>query len=133
MVLIFSGLLLAEMISPKLGARLRAITPLLLLAGGVFLMIRSDTDAWPLSNQRPITDKEVLMHKTYAVLMLAFGIQGLRGRKRRRRTSLRAWRNGARRRRGAVAARARRKPGRSHRVRGLARPIRRRGASVTDA
>lgn len=83
MVLIFSGLLLLEMIAPKLGTRLRAVTPLLLLAGGIFLMIRSDTDSWPLSNQRPITDKEVVMHKTYAVLMLVFGIQGLRRRKKK--------------------------------------------------
>jgi uncharacterized membrane protein len=83
MVLAFSGLLLADMLSPALGSRLRKVAPLLLLAGGVFLMIRSDTDSWPLSNQRPITDKEVLMHKAYALLMLGFGVQGLRTRKRR--------------------------------------------------
>ena len=83
MVFIFSLLLLVEMLAPKLGARLRRITPILLVAGGIFLLIFSDTDSWPLSPQRPITDKEVLMHKTYAVLMLAFGVQGFRW-----------WRNG---------------------------------------
>jgi uncharacterized membrane protein len=77
MVLILSGMLLVDMVSPKAGERLRKVGPLLLLAGGVFLMIYSDTDSWPLSAQRPITDKEVLMHKTYAVLMLFFGIRGL--------------------------------------------------------
>src|SRR5207249_3943278 len=40
-------------------------------------MIYSDTDSWPLSAQRPITDKEVLMHKTYATLMLVIGLRGL--------------------------------------------------------
>ncbi len=83
MVLIFSGLLLVELVSPKLGIRLRAVTPILLVVGGIFLMIWSDTDSWPLSGQRPITDKEVIMHKTYAGLMLIFGIQGLTRRKKR--------------------------------------------------
>jgi hypothetical protein len=83
MVLAFSGLLLVEMVSPDVGARLRKVAPALLLAGGVFLMIRSDADSWPLSNRRPITDKEVLMHKAYAVLMLGFGFAGLRRGRRR--------------------------------------------------
>lgn len=81
MVLVFAGLLLTDQLSPKIGGRLRKITPALLIAGGIFLMIWSDTDSWPLSHQRPVTDKEVLMHKTYAVLMLAFGFGGLRRRK----------------------------------------------------
>jgi uncharacterized membrane protein len=77
MVLILAGMLLVDMISPQASERLRRVGPLLLLAGGIFLMIYSDTDSWPLSAQRPITDKEVLMHKTYAVLMLFFGLRGL--------------------------------------------------------
>jgi uncharacterized membrane protein len=83
MVMVLSSLLLVDMLSPKAGAKLRKVTPLLLLAGGIFLMIYSDTDSWPLSHQRPITDKEVLMHKTYAGLMLFFGIQGLLRRKKK--------------------------------------------------
>lgn len=81
MVMILSLMLLIDMVSPKTGEKLRKVGPLLLLAGGIFLMIYSDTDSWPLSHQRPITDKEVLMHKTYALLMLLFGIGGLWPRK----------------------------------------------------
>ena len=69
-------------VSPTLGARLRSVTPALLLAGELFLLVFSDTNSWPLSHQRPITDKEVLMHKTYSALMLFFGFQGVRRRKR---------------------------------------------------
>ena len=81
MVLILSAMLLIYMVSPRTGEKLRKVGPLLLLAGGVFLMIYSDTDSWPLSHLRPVTDKEVLMHKTYATLMLLFGIGGLWPRK----------------------------------------------------
>jgi uncharacterized membrane protein len=80
MVLILSGMLLVDMVSPAAGDRLRRLAPVLLLCGGVFLMIFSDQDAWPLYHVRPfrpITDKEVLMHKTYAVLMLVVGLRGL--------------------------------------------------------
>jgi len=77
MVLILSLMLVVDAVSPKSGERLRKVGPLLLLAGGVFLMIFSDTDSWPLSHLRPITDKEVIMHKTYAILMLIVGTRGL--------------------------------------------------------
>jgi uncharacterized membrane protein len=85
MVMILSGMLLVDMVSPRNGARLRRFAPLLLLAGGVFLMIFSDQDSWPLYHThpfRPITDKEVLMHKTYAVLMLGIGLRLLFGGKK---------------------------------------------------
>lgn len=80
MVLILSTMLLIDMVSPRWGERVRRFAPLLLLAGGVYLMIFSDQDAWPLYQVRPFrpwTDKEVLMHKTYAILMLLFGLRGL--------------------------------------------------------
>lgn len=54
--------------------RLRAAGPVLLVAGGVFLMIFSDFDAWPLSNIKPITDPEVLAHKIIATLMMLIGM-----------------------------------------------------------
>ncbi len=78
MVMILSGMLLVDMVSPRNGERLRRFAPLLLLAGGAFLLVFSDQDAWPLYHIRPfrpITDKEVLMHKTYAVLMLGIGLR----------------------------------------------------------
>lgn len=87
MVLLLGGMLLADMVSPALGERLRRLSPFLLLAGGVFLMIYSDQDAWPLYHIKPyrsIWDKEVLMHKTYATLMLIVGLAQLRQLLKRR-------------------------------------------------
>ncbi len=79
MVLLISLLLLLEQVSPRLVERARRFGPLLLLAGGAFLLVFSDQDAWPLYHVRPfrpIYDKEVLLHKTYAVLMLVLGAAG---------------------------------------------------------
>lgn len=53
---------------------IRAIGPVLLVAGGVFLMIFSDFDAWPLSDIKPITDREVLAHKLIATMMILIGM-----------------------------------------------------------
>ena len=80
MVMLLALTLLVDNISTVWGERLRRFAPLLLLAGGVFLMIFSDQDAWPLYQVRPFrpwSDKEVLMHKTYAILMLLAGTRGL--------------------------------------------------------
>ncbi|MEW6277844.1 MAG: DUF2231 domain-containing protein [Candidatus Eremiobacterota bacterium] len=54
--------------------RVRALGPVLLVGGGVFLMVFSDFDSWPLSNLKPITDPEVLAHKIIATLMILVGI-----------------------------------------------------------
>lgn len=54
--------------------RVRAAGPILLSAGGLFLMIFSDFDAWPLSSEKPITDPEVLAHKIFATLMIVIGL-----------------------------------------------------------
>jgi uncharacterized membrane protein len=54
--------------------RVRALGPILLCAGGVFLMIFSDFDAWPLSSEKPITDPEVLAHKIIATIMIVIGL-----------------------------------------------------------
>lgn len=80
MVMILSVMLLVDMISPVNGEKLRRAAPVLLIAGGIFLMTFSDQDAWPLYVVRPFrpwSDKEVLMHKTYAVLMLLAGLRGI--------------------------------------------------------
>lgn len=63
--------------------RVRAAGPILLGAGGLFLMIFSDFDAWPLSSEKPITDPEVLAHKIFATLMMviALGTSLVRRRK----------------------------------------------------
>ncbi|MFA5503948.1 MAG: DUF2231 domain-containing protein [Vulcanimicrobiota bacterium] len=54
--------------------RIRAMGPILLSAGGLFLMIFSDFDAFPLSNEKPITDPEVLAHKIIATMMIVIGL-----------------------------------------------------------
>lgn len=54
--------------------QMRAFGPVLLTGGGVFLMIFSDFNAWPLSDELPITDPEVLFHKILATIMIFFGI-----------------------------------------------------------
>ena len=80
MTLLLGVLLIVDAVSPQAGERLRKVGQILLLCGGAYLMIFSDTDSWPLSHLRPVTDKEVLVHKTYAILLLV----GLRGVWRRR-------------------------------------------------
>lgn len=54
--------------------RVRAAGPIILGAGGLFLMIFSDFDAWPLSSEKPITDPEVLAHKLIATMMIVIGL-----------------------------------------------------------
>lgn len=54
--------------------RIRALGPVMLTGGGIFLMIFSDWNSWPLSNDLPITDPEVLFHKILATIMICFGI-----------------------------------------------------------
>lgn len=54
--------------------KVRAMGPILLCAGGVFLMIFSDFDAWPLSSEKPITDPEVLAHKIISTIMIVIGL-----------------------------------------------------------
>jgi uncharacterized membrane protein len=63
--------------------KMRAAGPILLSAGGLFLMIFSDFDAWPLSAEKPITDPEVLAHKIFATLLIviALGMNLVRRRK----------------------------------------------------
>lgn len=54
--------------------KVRALGPVALMAGGVFLMIFSDFDSWPLSDIKPITDREVLAHKLIATMMILVGM-----------------------------------------------------------
>lgn len=56
--------------------RIRALGPVALMAGGVFLMIFSDFDSWPLSDIKPVTDREVLAHKVIATMMILVGMGG---------------------------------------------------------
>ncbi|MBM3461903.1 MAG: DUF2231 domain-containing protein [Armatimonadetes bacterium] len=53
---------------------LQWVVPILFIGGGGFLWIFSDWDSWPLSDILPITDKEVLLHKVIATLLIIFGL-----------------------------------------------------------
>src|SRR5262249_15952405 len=52
--------------------------PACFLMSGIFLLVWSDTELWPLGQQRwidvMIQDSEVLQHKTFAMLLLTLGI-----------------------------------------------------------
>jgi putative copper resistance protein D len=54
------------------------VWPATFLTSGVFLLVWSDTELWPFGHRRWIealrNNREVLQHKTYAVLLLALGI-----------------------------------------------------------
>lgn len=64
---------------PKLQSRVIAVTPWLLIAGGIGLFIFSDVDSFPLSSQRPwYKDPEVIFHKVVAFLMIGSGAVGVR-------------------------------------------------------
>lgn len=62
--------------------RIRALGPVAMLAGGIFLMIFSDFDSWPLSDIKPVYDREVLAHKVIATMMILVGLGGSFIRKR---------------------------------------------------
>jgi len=63
-------------------AKLRLLMPWMFIGGGIYLFIFSDWDSWPLSDLRPITDIEVMLHKVIAGMMFAGGVAALvlRGR-----------------------------------------------------
>ncbi len=77
MVLLLSLLLLSEALEIKSILRLRWLGPAAMMAGGIYLMIFSDTDSWPLSSERLIYDKEVLFHKIIALALFGIGLGGL--------------------------------------------------------
>ena len=54
------------------------VWPLCFLLAGVFVLVWSDTELWPFGNRQWLealrNNREVLQHKTFAVLLLALGI-----------------------------------------------------------
>lgn len=78
---IFGGIVLALALSVLLERlplgrvrELRRLMPWAFIGGGVYLFIWSDWDSWPISNLRPVTDPEVLLHKAVAVMLVAVGV-----------------------------------------------------------
>ncbi len=74
LVLALGVSVLCERLRIKPLTNLRKLMPLLFMGGGGYLFIYSDWDAWPLSNLRPLTDTEVLLHKVIALLMFGIGL-----------------------------------------------------------
>ncbi|MCE7869310.1 DUF2231 domain-containing protein [bacterium CPR1] len=73
MVLGMTFWLLYDNLKLPYAEKVRALGPILLVGGGVFLMVFSDHDAWPIGNLKPITDAEVLAHKIIAAFMIFIG------------------------------------------------------------
>ena len=77
-VLLAGILLLAEGSIRERWPLFRLVWPLCFLAGGLFILIWSDTELWPFGPQSwyyGLTNhREVLQHKTFAVLLLALGV-----------------------------------------------------------
>lgn len=77
-VLLAGVLLLAEGSIRERWPVFRLVWPLCFLAGGLFVLIWSDTELWPFGPQSwyyGLTNhREVLQHKTFAVLLLTLGV-----------------------------------------------------------
>lgn len=77
-VLLAGILLLAEGSIRERSPLFRLVWPMCFLLGGLFVLIWSDTELWPFGPQSwyyGLTNhREVLQHKTFAVLLLALGV-----------------------------------------------------------
>ena len=78
LVLLAGILLLAEGCIRERWPLFRLVWPLCFLAGGLFVLIWSDTELWPFGPQSwyygLANHREVLQHKTFGVLLLALGV-----------------------------------------------------------
>jgi putative copper resistance protein D len=78
LVLLGGIVLLAEGELRQRWPSLRFVWPATLLLAGLFLLVWSDTELWPFGPQSwwhtLVTNREVLQHKTYAVILLVLGV-----------------------------------------------------------
>jgi putative copper resistance protein D len=68
-----------EAFAVRLSAWMRAVLPVALLACGLFLLIWSDHEAWPIGRLTVTEtflghDHEIIQHKLYGLLLLAVGL-----------------------------------------------------------
>src|SRR6185503_8458377 len=82
LTLALSGSLLAAAMFPARAAKLKWVGPTLLLLGGVFLFFFADLDLYRLTDWRQWRDREVQLHKTISVVLIAVGWLGLRAARR---------------------------------------------------
>lgn len=78
-----SGSLLAAAVFPKRAEKLKWVGPTLLLLGGIFLFFFADLDLYRLTDLRQLRDREVQLHKTISIVLIAVGAAGLRAAKGR--------------------------------------------------
>ncbi len=79
LTLALAGSLFVQAIYAERAARVKWVGPGLLLAGGVFLFFFADLDLYRLTDFRQFGDREVQLHKTIALILVAVGAIGLRG------------------------------------------------------
>jgi uncharacterized membrane protein len=80
LTLALSASLLATAAFPARARQLRWVGPALLLGGGVFLFFCADLDLYRLLDPRQLRDREVQLHKTISIVLVAVGVLGLRRR-----------------------------------------------------
>jgi putative copper resistance protein D len=75
---LFLGILaILERKLPNRGGLLRWGWPVLFLVSGIYLMIKSDQESWPIGNtgfMESLSDPEVLQHKGAAAILLLLGL-----------------------------------------------------------
>lgn len=84
LTLALSGSLLAAAVFPHRAERLKWVGPTLLLLGGIFLFFFADLDLYRLTDWRQWRDREVQLHKTISIVLIAVGVAGLRFARRRK-------------------------------------------------
>lgn len=76
MTLGLAASLLAQALFPKSTPRLKWIVPAFLMAGGIFLFFRADSDLYAFTDPRQWRDREVQLHKSLALIMTIIGVIG---------------------------------------------------------
>ncbi|HEY4328763.1 MAG TPA: DUF2231 domain-containing protein [Phycisphaerae bacterium] len=69
--------LMAQVLRPASGRKLKWIVPAFLLAGGIFLFFMADLDLYKFTDLRQFRDREVQLHKVIAIIMGTIGCVGM--------------------------------------------------------
>ncbi len=77
MTLGLAASLLVQAVFPKHKNKVKWIVPTFLLAGGIFLFFFADLDLYRFTDPRQWRDREVMLHKSLAIIMATIGAVGL--------------------------------------------------------
>ena len=77
MTLGLAASLLVQALFPKHKNKVKWIVPTFLLAGGIFLFFFADLDLYKFTDPRQWRDREVMLHKSLALIMTTIGATGL--------------------------------------------------------